>query len=899
MCTLREQITVVEISGLIGYIRRMALQIKSFLDEQRSAIERAHKEGAESFGTCAALTAMMDEVLRQAFTELPDGAAGQISVLALGGYGRGELFPHSDVDVMVLCDAGAQKSSVGEIATAFLHLLWDAGLDVGHSVRTVDEALALRGNTLDAWTSLLESRFICGSAPLAQQFFASMKQQIGGRPDLWLIDGIFADAQSRLTRFGSSVKLLEPNVKKSAGGLRDIHAAFWLHRGVDPAYFTPLDGSPATKVFLDQLHDRSVLPDDTYEGAVDALRFLFRVRQEMHFLRGGAHDTLEYALQLKVAEGMGYKGKTDLRSVEVFMHDYYLHARSVHSLYERLGQKFREYLDHGREGHASGRSLGNGFILRNDALALDAGVQMLDDPRRIFEAFALSAEQEVPLDFSLRAVIERSSGCIGPEMPGREECTAAFRRILNSHSVARVLHDMNDLNVLGRFIPEFGELVAFFQHNVYHYFTADEHTLIAIANAEKLREEEGFLHEVFRNLRRKDLLYMAVLLHDIAKPRGVADHEITGVGMSQVILRRLGMEDLFPEVGFLVRNHLVMEQIAFRRNIHDPETLKEFAARFEKPHYLDYLYLLTYADLSAVNPGVWTEWKATMLQELYQRTAEVLVRDLHGEQVDLFHRDRREKVQERLMRVLAADLPPSDVESHLHAMQNDSYFSLFSEEEIREHIVRGARREAVSAMCVNTGGFTEVTVVARDAPYALSKFCAVLSANDANILDANIFTRDDGIIIDRFRVADAGSRRELGSTVCRKIADDLKLVMEGTLDVGHLFREHHRRWKRRPGQPANPSVRTDVQFEDNPRFTIIEVYAPDSVGFLYRITGTISRLGLNINFAKIATRVDGIVDSFYVLDRDGAPVTDPHRREEIREKILRTIRELSGQALAS
>ena len=878
----------------------MTLMIKSFLDEQRKAIEQAHKEGADSFATCAALTAMMDEVVRRAFSALPEGAANQIAVLALGGYGRGELFPHSDLDVMVLCDTGMQKGNVGDIATAFLHILWDAGLDVGHSVRTVDEALALHGNILDSWVSLLESRYICGSAPLARELYELMKRNIGAQRDTWLIEGIFADAQSRQARFGSSVKLLEPNVKKSAGGLRDIHAAFWLHRGVDPAYFIALDAAqPATRAFLEKLHAGGLLPDDTFESAIDALRFLFRVRHEMHFLRGGAHDTLEYALQLMVAEGLGYKAKTELRSVEVFMHDYYLHARTVHSLYQRLGQRFREYLERGKGNGSNGRSLGDGFILGKDSLAIDPGVRTLDDPRRIFQAFLISAQEEVPLDFGLRAVIERSSKCVAPDMHGAAECTSMFRKILRSHSVARTLRDMNDLNVLGRFIPEFGELVAFFQHNVYHYFTADEHTLIALANAEKLRDEQGFMHEVFRNLRRKDLLYMAILLHDIAKPRGVADHEITGVEMSRVILERLGLDDLSPEIGFLVRNHLVMEQIAFRRNVHDPETLKEFAARFEKPHYLDYLYLLTYADLSAVNPGVWTEWKATMLQELYQRTAEVLARNLRGEQVDRFHHARREEMQERLIDMLSTDLPAGEVKQHLQGMQNDSYFSLFTEEEIREHIVRSARGEPVSVMCVDTGGYTEVTVIARDEPFALSRFCAVLSANDANIFDANIFTRDDGIILDRFRVAAAGTRKELDAAVCRKITDDLKLVMAGTLDVDHLFREHHRRWKRRPRQPANPSIRTDVQFEDTARFTIIDVYAPDAVGFLYRVTETISRLGLNIYFAKIATRVDGIIDSFYVLDRSGAPVKEPGRREEIREKILTTIRELGEKALGS
>jgi [protein-PII] uridylyltransferase len=463
--------------------------------------------------------------------------------------------------------------------------------------------------------------------------------------------------------------------------------------------------------------------------------------------------------------------------------------------------------------------------------------------------------------------------------------------------VAETLHEMNDADILPRYIPEFGALVAFFQHNVYHYYTADEHTLIAIACAENLREKQGILREVFRNLPRKDILYAAILLHDIAKPRGVADHEITGAGMSAAILSRLGMRDAVPDVGFLVRHHLVMEQTAFRRNVHDPDTLREFASRFERPEQLDYLYVLTYADLSALNASVWTEWKAAMLQELYQRTSEVLRRNLTGSQIDEFHRGKNDEAAESVVEALSGSIPPEQVRRHIAGVGSASYLALFSEGEIGQHILKGADSEPVSALFSRAGGHTEITVIARDAPFALSKFCAVLSVNDADIFDANVFTRDDGLIIDRFRVTDSGTKQGLEQRRCEKIAGDLRLVMEGSLDIGNLFREHDKKWKRRPKAPANPSVTTDVRFEENPHYTIIDVYAPDSVGFLYRVTETMSDLGLDIFFAKIATRVDGIVDAFYTLDRSGKQVTDRGTRESIRERILATIQHLAGERL--
>jgi [protein-PII] uridylyltransferase len=883
-----------------------AASARSALLVRRAEIESAHREGASSFVTCSSLTLMMDGVIRSAFGTLEESSRTQLAVLALGGYGRAELCPHSDIDLMVLRAAGKDLESAGKAAKAFLHLLWDAGVDVGHSVRTVDEALALHGHSIDAWNSMLESRVICGDGQLAEALYGRLRQPGDASADRWLISGVLEAQASLHVRHGSSVKLLEPNIKKSAGGLRDLHSAYWLHRAHRVSLFAPHDArEPALKRFLDLLRAGGDLDPDEHQAALHALEFLLRVRHEMHYLRGSLHDTLEYALQLQVAGGLGYRDQERdgvpgavTRAVEVFMREYYLHARVVHGTSQRLNNRFRELIEPVRHPDHAAENIRGLFFVHSDVLSVAPEVTKFSSAEEIFEAFVLAAERELDMDFRLRAVIGQSLDLLTEERLASSELASLFSRILRSGRVGATLRVMNDLNVLGTYLPEFGKLVAFFQHNVYHYFTADEHTIIAIANAEGLRERQGLLREVFRMLRRKDLLYLAILFHDIAKPDGLADHEITGVAVAEQVLQRLGMGDLFPDVAFLIRHHLMMEQIAFRRNIHDPETIRDFAGHFPRPELLDYLYVLTYADLSAVNTNVWTEWKSTILQELYQRASEVLRRNLQGAQIEAFHQAKRDAAVEQIVGTLSETLPRDHVERHVQGLQNDSYFALFSEEEIARHIIAGELRGPVDVAFAHSEGYTEVTIIARDAPFALSKFCAVLAANDANIFDANIFTRDDGIIIDRFRVSDAASHQQLEAQVCTKIVDDLGKVMGGSLDIEHLFAEHRRKWKRRPRAPVNPSIRTDVEFEGTARFTIIDVYAADSVGFLYRVTEAMSRMGLDIYFAKIATRVDGIIDAFYVLDRAGRPLSEQGRRDAVRQGILETVRQMADEELA-
>jgi [protein-PII] uridylyltransferase len=868
--------------------------LKTSLSARRKQIADLHASGATGFATCTALTQLMDDTIRSASEGSGSLVGDHAAIFALGGYGRGELAPCSDIDVMILCESGDHREAAAAEAASFLRILWDAGVDVGHAVRTIDEVCALNGQALDAWSGMLESRWIFGNESLAREFADSMRAQIGSTDPHWFVRGVLADLDRRHERYGNSVKLLEPNVKKSAGALRDMHTILWLFRGTDESFFSQEhNGEPVIKGFLRLLTETGFVANSL--ESEQAMQFILRARHQMHYLRGSLHDTLEYDLQLKVAAALGFTGSNGSSAAEVFMRQYYAHARCIHQLTRGLCRRFREIIEPARNVD-SFEPVGDRFLMSGDMLTVSPSVRELTDAKEIFSAFLIAAEEDAEIDFRLQGLIEAGSGRVNAETASDPEVATMFRKILASRNVGYTLRTMNELNVLGRFIPEFGQLVAFFQHNVYHYFTADEHTLIAVGKAEDLRETPGVLHDVFRNVRRKDILYAAILLHDIAKPRSVADHEVMGVDMAAAILTRLGMTDAIPLVSFLVRNHLLMEQVAFRRNIHDPATISEFAARFSSPEQLDFLYLLTYADLSSVNMTVWTDWKASILRDLYVMTSEVLRRNLRGGEIEKLHATRREAAMNHVVDRVSGTIPPEDVRKHLEGIGNEAYISLFSDEEIIRHIRDGGGQEGVSTLFRQAEGHTEITVIGKDAPFVLSHCCAVLSANDADIFDASIFTRNDGVIFDRFRVSDATTHAHLDERTCRKIGDDMRKVLLGELGVATLFDAHKRKWKRRQGKPHNPSTRVDVVFEESPGFTIIDVYAPDTVGFLYRITETISRLGLDIHFAKIATRIDGVVDAFYVRGKDGKPV-GPGAQEEIRTALLRTIREVADERL--
>jgi [protein-PII] uridylyltransferase len=576
------------------------------------------------------------------------------------------------------------------------------------------------------------------------------------------------------------------------------------------------------------------------------------------------------------------------------MQDYYIAARIA----AQVAQRCRVWAQDStapRAGHRRPENLDENFAIIERKLHLRRRNAVLTNAV-VLRAFVLSNEHRVNFSFHLQDRIHHLRHKLTP-LRSRQE-TDLFRRLLNQHEgLGRCLHAMNDLGILERWIPEWKPMVAFFQHNMYHYYTADEHTLKVVDAAESLSQATTLSGEVFRSLIRRDILYLASLFHDIAKPRRIGDHEIVGVEIAKKILQRLRYTDTIHEVSFLVRHHLMMEQVAFRRNLNDPQTALEFGSRFENVEQLKLLYILTYADLSAVNKHVWTQWKEMLLTDLYRKTYNVLTQKKTAEEMRAAAERERERQLSLLIPTLGQSVSGEEAKAHLDGVESPEYLTSFEASEITEHIRVIAANEQASALFRHQPEFTEVTFIAQDAPYALSRCCAVLTANDANIFDAHIFTRNDGVIIDKFRVVSIINSAALSEQQCAHIRSDFRDVFLAGIDVKHLLERHRLKWKRRT-HAINPNIRFDVEFESHPRFTIIDVYAADKIGFLHRITETMSNLGLNISFAKIATRVDGIVDSFYVLDRFGRKIDEGQQQDFVRSEIMETMREFFELELA-
>ncbi|MCU0454471.1 MAG: [protein-PII] uridylyltransferase [Bacteroidetes bacterium] len=848
----------------------------------REEIAARHRSGASGRSVVAALSDLHDRTLTAAFRAVPGSATSKLAVIALGGYGRREMCFASDCDVMFLAPDDADRSGETTIMQSFFHRLLDAGLDVGHSYRTLDDIPAVRDTGLDSWLSLLDARFVCGSKATYQRFLHVVRGVVQQSPPASFVRDLLALSQTRHQKYGRSTKLLEPNLKNSSGGLRDLQTVVWLLRGTGLEPVGSRHRRGTLEAILASPTLRRLFPPRFPARGLRAFDLLLRTRNEMHLFAGGLHDTLEFSVQGPIAAALGIRSVSGHGAVERFMMDYYDAANVAAELTARVALWARDrWLP---SGESIARPIDDRLRIRGGRVDLVRSTRRLDT-RTVLDAFRARLDHDAEFSFQLEDAIHRSLG--GHRAIRSTDDASAFTALCErAHGISGTLQLMNRLGLLERWIPEWRPLVRFFQHNQYHYYTADEHTLRVVEYAEGLRTQLSVFGEAYRAMPRTDVLAFACLLHDIAKPVRVEDHEIAGVRVARRVLARLHRSDLADDVAFLVRHHLEMEQVAFRRNLADAATVKDFAGRFPKPELLDYLFCLTYADLSAVNKSVWTEWKASLLTDLYLRTRRVLRG--HEEPaapavVPMPERWRRQFPEDALAR-------------HAGLLNEAAYRGAFAPDEIAEHLRVIGQGPTVHVLGQQWSEVTELTVIAPDADFFLSRCCGVLTANDGNIIDASIFTRDDGTVIDKFRVVDATTHAPLSGDRCRKIEEDLREVFAGEVDVEQLIERHRRRWKRKAGR-HNPNIRIDVEFEDHPRFTIIDVYGADTLGFLYRITETMSRLGLSIHFAKIATRGDGIVDAFYVLDRSGQPLSDPDRRAVVQKQLRTTLRDLSHSEL--
>jgi len=823
---------------------------------------------------------VVDELIRRALAEYGYPRLAGVSVVALGGYGRRELCPYSDIDLLFLYADGS-KDLAEEVIERLLYLLWDLRLDIGNCMRSVGECAELSMDRSDTTilSSLLDGRFVCGDEGL----YAELEKEIYGEV-LPKISGDFVkrkieERERQAEKHGQTLYLLEPNVKEGKGGLREFQTAMWIAQANYKA------GS-----FEEVLH-RGFVSDKEYRVLRKCLNFLLLVRAEIHYQAGRRQDNLSFEFQQAAAGSFGYKDGT-LRAVEKFMRIYYLRAAVVTQQSRRVIEKCTRSYARKRTARKTVH-LDHGFTVQGDRLSVTSRNVFKEDVRNFVRAFEYADRHGIEFSEHMEFLMSEQVTLIDEKVRNDPGFNTIFKRLLRfGKNVSKMLFKMNDIRLLGRFVPEFGKIVCMVQFNSYHIYTVDIHSIFMVREIEMLtgyeyEKEFPFLTKVAESLVKKHVLFLACLFHDMGKGRG-GSHAQKGAAMIPKIAKRMGLSESDAEqLEFLVRHHLAMVHFSQRRDISDPVVIKRFAKSFQDEETLSLLYLLTFADIRSVGPDAWTDWTGILLQELYIRT----LREMSGE---TYRKSTDEERVERMTRDVAAtvegDVDAREAERILSKMPV-SYFRGFSKTSVARHVrfLAGLQRE-FGMEVVHYQGYSEVTVVAPDSKGIFSVFCGVLSANGLNILGARIVTTLDGKAFDTFYVEKVDhSLPEEDEETWDKVRASLETVLGGDVEVDELVEKRKRNY-RSYGMKV-PEYPPEIVFDDesSEAATVIEVYANDRVGLLYDITRTISELGLSVDYAKISTRADQVADAFYVRDSEGRKVTDPGKLEKIETALVAAV----------
>jgi len=847
---------------------------KEFL-RKRDEIFKSNSKQKNSLKFSLGLSLLIEEYIRA----LAGANEYNFCLASAGSFSRRELSPYSDIDLMFISDSVEKnEQNIAMLVTKF----WDNGIEVSHTVRDFSDIKKYAGEDLHTFTQFFETRFLLGSEKIYNRWNGEIFSAVTEKLKVKLLNDMVADIQKRYEKYGDSPKVLEPNVKLSAGGLRDFQTIEWMFMIQNKTLLNKQKEETQAETFIELLKEKEYTSVSECKHLLESYKLILAVRNLLHLHSHQKNDRFEFNAQQRISRT--YDHKKD--PLQMFMKEYFKAANIINRFSKSMIKKFQEEITNPIPD-SLGIDLDEDFVLKGKKISYKGtGNPTLSDIIRAFYYRTLyGAFFDETFRFKIVEVVEDCDKDVSKEAVS----SVFFREILKLvKNVGQNLVVMNELGVLGAFMPEFKDLVGFMQHGVYHCYTADEHTLITILNLEKLEKDVSPLGKLYNNLKNKEILYLSLLFHDIAKPINISGHEIIGGEMASSIMNRLGYsEEEIEQVMFLVRHHLTMEQVAFRRNLNDPETLNNFVSKFKTEHSLDLLYLMTYADLSAVNPAVWTSWKADLLYDLYRKAKIMLSEKISAE--DLLY-STTYVVPEEITKHSRL-INEAHVQEHIESINDIAYTYHFSDEEIAKHIEEIQKGENVSTLFKVLNDFTNVTVITKDFPSLLSKICGILSINDANIHDARIFTRKDGLVIDTFNVTEFRTHKKLDPSKYEKIEKDMANVLSGNLQLSEEIGKMKAKWARIENKFYQRSGRVKVVFEKYEKYTIIDIFSPDRLGFLYTVTTKMSELGLVIYFASIATQADDIVDSFYVLDRKGKKIP-VEEYEHIKSELTETINQL-------
>ena len=873
-----------------GFERPQFLQgLKTLTAAANERIRQEHDAGARGRNVVRHLTALVDDVVRTVFQYVVghhSSPAEPCALLALGGYGRGEMNPHSDIDLMFLCHKTAPEDVVRET----LYLLWDAGYNLGHSVRTRRDVIKMADADLTAQTAMREARFLEGHSQLYRWFEEEIHhKRFSPRRRRSFIQRKIAECRERHATFSNTVNVMEPNVKESPGGLRDYHTARWI-----AAAFYRAET-------LADLESEGLLTQEDRQAVEAALDFLFRVRNALHYHYGRKNDLLSVDVQETLAAALQFEASDEKLAVEYFLKAYYVHANVIAHFCQTVVEAVsRMYRPHRWSMLHRTRRVGDGFVIRDGYLGHEAAA--LDEvfttqPALMMQVFVKAHDCRVPMEPLLSRTIKAKAGLFADETTRcSSEVRATFWHILSQPHSASILRALHWHGLLNAYIPEFAPLTCLPSYDLHHCYTVDEHTLLTIEKIESLAETTVPMLRPLARLYEetsdsdKKLLKLALLLHDLGKDvgPGKASHVHRSGELAEEVCERFELPaEQRHVIQVLVVHHLAMNRLAQRRDIADKKVIAECASLVETPSNLRQLYLLTFADTSAVGPDVWTVWKGTLLAELYHRTHDYLVQQRPV--IAPSNDELRSRARVGLMAALNGQGSPAEVDYFLASMPA-RYLMATAPGQMAIHLSMAKKSRQLPVVLYAeqhaSAGFSSVTICATERRGIFSLIAGVLSHNRLNILGAEIYTSQDDLALDILHVETLDQRAVTSPQVWQRVEVALRDVL---VDV------HRVEQVPMPGRRPLKSQKFDV-FVKPPHIvinnshsdthTILELQAQDSLGLLYRLTRVLYEQDVDIALAKISTEGNRAIDVFYVTDADGRKIVEETALESIRQALL-------------
>ncbi len=894
---------------------------KTFLKVESHRLKLLHRAGADGVEICQARAAILDGLLRHLWNEAvanPPGpvAALSISLVAIGGFGRAELNPHSDIDFMFLHEGqvsgGKPLPGLSRLIDGILYPLWDIGLKIGYSVRDLDDCVKEANTDMQSKTSLIESRLITGNAALFAKYQKAVVQKcVLGYEDKYIAMRL-EDQATRRTKHGNSACMQEPNIKNGCGGLRDFQNLLWM------SFFKYRTRS------LRDLQAQEFVSAAERKQLEAAHEFLLRVRTEMHYHTNRPQDVLGKNLQPAIAHNIGYADRSPSLRIEKFMRDLYTHMRNVYLITRTLEQrmallspaqtsrltKLRQLLP-GATPKKMPEPV-DGFLFVNGEIRAANNRIFRDSPRRLMRVFLQAQQRRLTMHPDLAQLIRNQLSLVDREFLNDEHVRETFLTILDRRGeVAHILRAMHEVNFLGKYIPEFGKLTCLVQHEFYHQYSADEHTLVCLEQLDKIWEakEPPFKNyePVFQNLERPGLLYLALLLHDVGKAAAheKGQHAAVGANLAMRAAKRLHLDEIAADiVDFLVENHLLMATISQRRDLDDASVIRNFAQQVGTSEKLNLLMLLTFADSQGTSDKLWSGFKDTLLWQLHSRAMAQLTggteflrasEKARGELRDFVREIAPNRVTDEELDAHFSQLPQRYYEIHTPAQIVDDVE--LAHRFMHRLILEGSRALAPVTAWIDERdrGYSLVKVCTWDRAGLFWKIAGSLSAAGLNILGAQIFTRADGIALDTFFVNDARTGNLAEKEQREKFSDLLEAVMTGEeVDFRALI-------AKQSGQSIYSAylgerIETQIYFDNttSDERTVIEIETEDRLGLLYVISQTLAELHLDISAARIVTERGAAIDSFYVSDVDDGKITATERLKLIGDRLRSAIGKLEA-----